>query len=169
MHKSILLWDCLALISVVSFSLFSVGVVAQSQSGSTSSFKTKSETGNSVVSLSSSISVPISNETLKIKNGMLVSSVISFLNSGPNVLKTQNNDQTNVKTKISNKINNDTQNVEGAEATNAVIGIEIGKALKTIISTLNTPNQTAMVTIETSSTCSPGMPLISCENTMTIQ
>lgn len=170
MQRSGLIWSCgcLALLFSLSLSHFSAEVVGQSQSGSNNVLKSKSSTGNSMVSLTSSITVPISNETLKIENGMLVSAVFSYLGSGPNVLKTLANDQTAVTTKITNKINNDTQLVEGAEATNAIIGVEIGKALKSIISSPNKPNQTGTVTVETSSNCKPAMGSISCENSVTI-
>lgn len=125
---------------------------------------------SSVVSVSSSVTVQVSNETLKIKDGMLRSAVGNFLNSGPNVLKTTETDQPQVKSKISNEINNDTQNVQGIEATNAIIGVEVSKALRTAVSNSEKPGQAAIVTIQTSSTCKPfTVKAISCDNTVTIK
>ncbi len=112
----------------------------------------------------------VSNQSLKTKDGMLRSSVINFLNSGPNVLKTPETAQPDVKSKIVNQINNDTQSVEGSEATNAIIGVEVTKALKSLVSSSDKPNQSSIVTIQTSSTCKPlTVKSISCENTVTIK
>ena len=124
--------------------------------------------GKNVVKVSSSVAVDVSNSTLKIKDGMLRSAVSSFLNSGPNVLKTSVTNQPLVKTKIDNKINNVTQSVQGAEATNAIIGVEVSKALKTLV--LSFGNSTGVVTVDTSSTCKPSASKsISCDNTVTIK
>lgn len=140
---------------------------AQSQ---TDQMGPKGTTGNATsVSVSSSINLQVSNETVKSKEVLLRGSIVNFLNSGPNVLKTSNDGQTVVKSKIENKINSDTQNVEGIEATNAIISVEIGKALKTLVSSSNQPNQTEVITIKTSSTCTPSNPnTISCVNSVAI-
>ncbi len=140
-------------------------VYGQSQSSTTSATKA----GDSV-SVSASVTVQVTNESLKTKDGMLRSSVISFLNSGPNVLKTLATDQPIVKTKIVNQINNVTQSVQGLDATNAIIGIEVSKALKTIVSSTDKSNQEGTVAIQTSSTCKPmNTKAISCDNTVTIK
>ncbi len=145
---------------------FPVGVYAQTQSSS----KTISDNVNSAVSVSASVTVQVGNQTLKAKDGMLRSSIINFLSSGPNVLKTPETDQPNVKSKIVNQINNVTQNVQGLEATNAIIGVEVSKALKTLVASSDKPNQNEIVTIQTSSTCKPlTVKSISCENTVTIK
>ena len=41
------------------------------------------------------------------------------------------------------------------EATNAIIGVEVSKALKTLVMSSDKPNQNEIVTIQTSSTCKP--------------
>ena len=79
-----------------------------------SSSKTTPDNQNSVVSVSASVTVQVGNQTLKAKDGMLRSSIINFLSSGPNVLKTPETDQPDVKSKIVNQINNVTQNVQGS-------------------------------------------------------
>ena len=112
----------------------------------------------------------MSNETLDIKEKMLRSAVSSFLNSGQNVLKTSDSDVPIVKTKISNQINNVIQNVEGTEATNAIIGVEIGKALETVISPTAQKSHAGGITVMTSSTCKPAaVKSISCDNIVTIK
>ena len=130
--------SCVLFVIVLSTSLLylSMPVYGQSQSATTSATKA----GDSV-SVSASVTVQVTNESLKTKDGMLRSSVISFLNSGPNVLKTVATDQPIVKTKIVNQINNVTQSVQGLDATNAIIGIEVSKALKTIVSSTDKSNQ----------------------------
>lgn len=121
-----------------------------------------------VVSVSASVGVQVSNATMKAKETMLRSSVISFLNSGPNVLKTSANDQADVKSVIQNKVNNDTQNVQGVEATNAVVGVEISKALRNVVSSTSSPNQTVVVTIQTTSSCKSAQ-TTTCDNTVIIK
>ncbi len=130
--------SCVLFVIVLSTSLLylSMPVYGQSQSATTSATKA----GDSV-SVSASVTVQVTNESLKTKDGMLRISVISFLNSGPNVLKTVATDQPIVKTKIVNQINNVTQSVQGLDATNAIIGIEVSKALKTIVSSTDKSNQ----------------------------
>ena len=160
---------CTALVLSISISQFPIEIYAQSQSFNSAS-KTTSGDGKSVVSVSASITVQVSNESLKAKEGMLRSSVIGFLNSGPNVLKTPESDQANIKSKIVNQINNATQNVQGLEATNAIVGVEVSKALKSLVASSDKPNQTALVTIKTASTCnSITVGPTSCDNTVTIQ
>ena len=158
-------WFALVCTLVLSISIwhFPAGIYAQSQS------LNSSDNGKSIVSVSASVTVQVSNESLKAKDSMLKSSIIGFLNSGPNVLKTAQTDQPNVKSKISNAINNATQDIQGIEATNAIIGVEISKALKSLVSS-SQPNQSALVTIQTSSTCKPsGAVSISCQNTVNIK
>lgn len=146
-----------------------IPLYAQSQSIQDSSTKTTSSNQNNLVKVSSSFAVEVTNQTLKTKEGMLRNAVIGFLTSGPNVLKLSPTDQTVVKTKIVNQIANATQNVEGIEATNVVIGVEVSKALRTIVSSFKGPNQSSTVAIETYSTCKPSAKLISCENTVTLK
>lgn len=167
MISSVGLWISVAL--VLSFSLWNFPTTVYGQTTPSSS-KTISSDSDSVVSVSSSVTVQVSNETLKVKDGMLKSAVVGFLNSGPNVLKTPVSSQPNVKTTIKNQVNNATQSVEGIEATNAILGIEVSKALKTMVTNSDKPGQSALVTIQTSSTCKPStVKLISCENSVTLK
>lgn len=169
MKISLLVSITFALVLSLGMSYYSVNTYGQSQ-GTQSSSKTTTDNGNSVVSVSASVTVQVGNESLKTKDGMLRSSVISFLNSGPNVLKTPQTNPPDIKTKIVNQINNDTQSVQGLEATNAIIGVEVSKALKSLVSSSDKPNQNAIVTIQTSSTCKPlAANSISCENAVTIK
>ena len=83
------------------------------------------------------------------------------------LLKASDADIPVVKTKITNRVNNAVQDVEGIEATKAIIGVEITKALK---SKIPSSNQSVIVTIDTSSTCKPSnIKLISCQNSVTIK
>lgn len=127
-----------------------------------------SSSSSSVVSVSATVGVQVSNATMKTKESMLRSSVISFLNSGPNVLKLPGNDQVDVKSMIQNKLNNDTQNVQGVEATNAVVGVEINKALRKVVSSAGDPNQLVLVTIQTTSSCKSAQ-TTTCDNTVVIK
>lgn len=162
MRKCLLLSVCTALVLTLGVSYFSVNTYGQSQVSYTSE--------NSIVSVSASVTVQVTNESLKAKDGMLRSSVFGFLNSGAGILKTSVSDQPTIKTKISNQVNNATQSVEGAEATNAIIGVEISKALRTVVSSSDKPNQTASVTIETTSKCKPvQIGSILCENSVKIK
>lgn len=164
------LWIITTIVMSITVLAFSGPINGQAQpTGSTPPNQVMSNT-NSVVSVSSSVTVQVSNDSLKAKDGMLRSAVSSFLNSGPNVLKTSPSDQPVVKSKISNLISNDTQSVEGIEATNAIVAVEVSKAIKTAVSTSDKPGQSAMVTIQTSSTCKPlATKSISCDNTVTIK
>lgn len=160
---------CTILLLTAFMWLFPVGTYGQSQSFKNTA-NTISDNGNSVVSVSTSVTVQVSNASLKTKDAMLKSSVTNFLNSGPNVLKTPQTSQPEVRSKISNEVNNQTQEIQGIEATNAIIGVEIGKALKTVVSSIRDSNQSALVTIQTSSTCKPlGTSSISCQNTVKIK
>lgn len=126
--------------------------------------------GSGVVSVSTSVVIQVSNETQDIKEKMLKTAVGNFLNSGQNVLKTSDSDLPIVKTKITNQINNAIQNVEGTEATNAIIGVEIGKALETVISPTAPKGHAGVITVMTSSTCKPAaVKSISCDNLVTIK
>lgn len=145
-------------------------VYGQLKSSTSGQSTTTAGNENSVVSVNAGVKVQVTNSSLKTKDGMLRSAVISFLNSGPNVLKTSATDQPAIQTKITNSINNDTQSVEGIEATNAIIGVEITKALKTVVSGSNKPDQSALVGIETTSTCKPSVGTsIACQATVTIR
>jgi hypothetical protein len=110
--------------------------------------------------------IEVNNSTLQAKEKMLRTAIVNFLTSGPNALKAMPEDQPIVKTKIVNQINNATQSVEGIEATNAIIGVEISKMLRTVLSSSNQQNKNAIVIMQTSSTCSPINVEISCENTV---
>ncbi len=144
-------------------------IYAQSQPTATPSNNTSSN-GTGVVSVSASVVIQVSNETLDTKEKMLRTAVSSFLNSGQNVLKTSDSDLPIVKTKIANQINNAIQNVEGTEATNAIIGVEIGKALETVISPATQKSHAGIITVMTSSTCKPAaVKSISCDNIITIK
>lgn len=134
---------------------------AQSSLGNFSNTSTNS---SGVVSVASTVIVSVSNETLKDKVDMLRSAVSTFLNAGVNVLKVSQSEQPTIKTKISNLINKDNQNVEGVEATNAIVGVELNKALRTVISS------GGLITVQTISTCKPSsVDLISCENVVTLK
>lgn len=166
MGKSALL--CL-FITFLLVSLWQHPIAVHAQSQSSGASPSTSASGNNGASVTTSVTVEVKNETLKIKNGILTSALNGFLNSAPDVLMTSDNDQVVVKTKIENQINNNTQNVQGTDATNAIIGVEITKALKSLVSSSGKSNQTAFVTIESSSTCKPSTTnLISCENTIKI-
>ena len=95
----------------------------------------------------------MSNDTYKAKSAMLTSAVTNFLNSGPNVLKTDASSKALVQSKILNQFVNNTQTLEGTEATNAIIGVEINKAMRSVISSLSNSNQTSTVRIDTFTRC----------------
>ena len=169
MQKSITLCLCLALILSIYFGHFPpLTASAQSQSTSNISSGMESERRNEVT-VRATANVDVSNSTLDTKDKMLRNAVIGFINSGPNVLKKTPTDQPVVKTKIINQIINATQSVEGIEATSAVIAVEITKGLKGLITASSKPNQSAIITLETSSTCKLIGLNISCENTVTIK
>lgn len=151
---------------ILSITLWHLPVGIYGQSTVTATSKSTSAAGSSV---SSSVTVEVSNETLKAKTNTLTTAVIGFLNSGANVLKTAVTDQTIMKTKINNRITNATQNMEGAEATNAIIPVEISKALRSINSTYYNSGKVGSITIDTSSTCKPATKNISCENGITLR
>jgi hypothetical protein len=168
MKKVIALWLTTAF--VLSYYVYSLNSTppAYAQSMPTNSLKT-TPSQNNTVTVSSSFSVGLSNQTIKIKDGMLRSAVIGFLTSGPNVLKMSPTDQPVVRTKIVNQISNATQSVQGVEATNAIVGVELSKALKILVGSTTKPNQSVVVTIETSSTCKPLGSMVTCDNTVNIQ
>lgn len=120
--------------------------------------------------ISATLTLDISNETLKAKTDLLWSSVVGFLSSGPKILKSPATTDPVVKTKITNKINNETQTVEGVEATNAILSVEITKALRTVNSSSFTANRTGIVTIDTTSLCKPSdVKSIACQNNVEIK
>jgi len=101
---------------------------------------------------------------------VLRSTVFSLLNSHTIGLATADCDQSIVKTKITNEINNESQNVEGADATDAIIGVEINKSLKYVVSSLKMPNQTTTVTAETYNACKRiALKSVLCENTIKLK
>ena len=52
----------------------------------------------------------------------------------------------------------------------AIIGIEIGNAVKSVISSTNKHNQIGIITVDMSSICkSPAVKSIACENTVKIK
>jgi hypothetical protein len=79
--------------------------------------------------------------------------VNSLLNFGPFVFKTSEAYPLTMKTTIENQITNVTQNVEGTDTAYAVVGIELGKALRSL-SAANITDKDAL-TIQISSTCKP--------------
>jgi hypothetical protein len=144
-------------------------VNAQPQSKPIEPSKISSNEKNSV-SISSSIRVQVTNETLKAKDGVLRSAVGDLVSSGNNILKTPEGKDPITNSKIDNLISNDTQNVQGTDATNAILGIEISKAIKTANATSDKPNRTAVVPVDTLSNCKrSAINRISCENTVTIK
>jgi hypothetical protein len=168
MNKSTSFFLSISILGIISIWTVSV-VVAQPFSGSNNIPKPLSANETSI-KVNANVVAQVSNETMKDKEGFLKSAVTSFLNSGPNVLKTLPTEQPTVKTSILNFINNDTQNVEGVEATNAIIGVELGKAIKTIVSTSTKSNQTGTVTVVTSSSCAPSSEnVLSCANVVNIR
>ena len=153
----------------ISVCISPVGIYAQSQLTPNPQSKMISASGSSVVTVSLSVTVPVSNQTIKTNEGTLKSAIIGLLNSGPNIFKTSDNFQVSTKTKIANQINNATQNVEGIEATNAIVGVEIGKALRSVISPTSKQNYTALITVMASSTCKPASGAISCDNAISMK
>ena len=132
-------WALIGLIfSVLGLQLPSLGF-AQIQPNST--FATSAGVKN-LVSVNASITLDLSNETAKERTGILTSAVGNYLKSGPNTLTMSATINPGVKTAIVNQITNSTQSLEGTEATNAILGVEIGGAIKTIVSSLDKPNQT---------------------------
>jgi hypothetical protein len=121
------------------------------------------------VSVSSSLSVPVDNQTIKANEGTLRSGILGFLNSAPNILKTSSSFQPLTKTKITNEINNTTQIVEGADATNAIVGVELGRALRTVVDSSDTQDGGGPVVVTTSSSCTPIAGPLTCNNTVVIK
>ena len=125
--------------------------------------------GKNIISVNASITVDVSNDTYKAKSAMLTSAVTNFLNSGPNVLKTDPSSKALVQSKILNQFVNNTQTLEGTEATNAIIGVEINKAMRSVISSLSNSNQTSTVRIDTFTRCMTLALGTSCSNTIMIK
>jgi hypothetical protein len=166
MNKLQLLPVCVLLILTICI-LHITQIYAQSQS--TTNLKTESANEKNALSVSASLTVEVRNETLVAKTNLLRTAVSGFLAAGPGIFKSTDSGEPVIKTKIANKINNSTQNVEGTDASYAILGVEINKALRTVISSSTQPNQTAIVKIETSSTCKPSGPTtITCGNTVTL-
>jgi hypothetical protein len=171
MKKSMLLASG-GIVFVLSFSIWNISTTTYAQITNTTSSSSETASGSekSIVSINAKMTVQISNDTVKTKEAMLRTAVVGFLNSGSNILKTSDAGQLITKTKITNEINNTTQSLEGAEATNAVFGVEISKALKSAVSSSNAPGQMHTITVETSSTCKPSdTKSTTCENTIGIK
>jgi hypothetical protein len=166
MQKSTTLWLCFALILSAYF--LHPLPAASAQSVSTPNIASGTKPLHQV-KVSATANVDVSNSTLDAKDKMLRTAVTGFLTFGPNVLKANPSDQPVVKTKIFNKLTNTTQTVEGIEATNAVIAVEITKALEGSIASSVKANQSSIVTLETTSTCNPINLEISCENSVSIK
>lgn len=142
-------------------------IYAQTQSTEKGFSKIGSANEKNALSVSASLTVEVRNETLGAKANLLRTAVSGFLAAGPGIFKSTDSGEPMIKTKIANKINNSTQNVEGTDASYAILGVEINKALRTVISSSTQPNQTAIVKIETTSTCKPlGPTSITCGNTV---
>lgn len=157
---------------LLTFSILIVtGVVnAQSSTSTDTASKTNSSSQRNTVSVSASVTIEINNATYKTKETMLKAAVTGFLTSGPNVLKKTPTDQPSVKTKIINKLTNATQAVEGVDATNAILGIEMSRGLKIVNSSSWNQKQPGIIGVDTSSTCKPsGSGLITCDNSVTIR
>jgi hypothetical protein len=166
-QKLRLLWifGILALSISTSYSLEKVHAQLVQTDNSSNTDRIRIE--DSMVSLNASIRVEVDNQSLKTKNVMLGSAVVALLSTGQAVLKTPDSSQPIVKTQINNQINNSTQSVEGTEATNAILGIELLKALNTVNSSSYNQNEPGVITVDTSSTCEPSvMDLISCDNSI---
>ncbi len=122
--------------------------------------------GNAVT-VSSSITLQVANATLKTNQATLKNAVLDFFDFGPNILKISDSIKLIVKIKISNQIDNVTQTVEGKEATNAIVEVEIGNALNHLISSAN---KGGIINVGTSSTCKLAVAKsISCDNTVSIK
>jgi hypothetical protein len=135
----------------------------------TTSANNVSEIGNQIT-VNATLSIQVSNSTLDTKDKLLRSAVIGFVTSGPNVLKTTPTEQPIVRTKITNQVTKAIQSLEGIEATNAIIGVEISKAIKSLISSSNDSNQIKIVNVESSSTCKPeATKSLSCVNDIVIK
>jgi hypothetical protein len=125
---------------------------------------------NVLVSVNSTVTLPVTNQTFKSNQGTLRSVTIDLINAGPDVLKTSDENKITIQTKITNHINNDTQVVQGVEATNAIIGVEINKGLTGIVSSTHNQSQGGIVTIQISSTCKQtAANSIFCENTLVLK
>jgi hypothetical protein len=153
---------------LISYSFAINGIYAQIKPTTTNQTAVPSS-GSTAAASSVTVTVPVSNQTITTTEGKLRSAVVSSLNAGPNVLKTSENAQANTKSKITNQINNATQIVEGIEATNAIVGVEIGKSLRSVISENSQKTQAPLVTVTTSSSCKPAGTTVSCENTISIK
>ena len=125
------------------FILYFQGTVyAQLQYAGNSSTYMTPATVNNIASVSPSITVQGSNETLKVKEATLKNSAVDLLNGANDVLKTSDSDQVVTKTNINQK-NNSRQNVESKEATNPTIEVETAHRLYNA-SNYNTPTKLAV-------------------------
>lgn len=161
-------WVCVTLLLALMIGSSSGIVHSQIQPPTPSFSNVNPNIDKTVVSVNSSLTIQVSNKTLDMNQKTLRSAIINFLSSGPGVLKSSEKEQVLVKSKIVNQINKDTQNVEGTEATNAIIGIELGKALSTLVSS-QAQNISKIITVQTGSICRPSATeSISCENTVVV-
>jgi hypothetical protein len=140
-------------------------VNAQFPSASNSSNATQ---GSDSAAVSATLNVQVKNATSETEDRMLRNSIIGFLTSGPNVLKSIPNEQAVVKTNIMNEISNTTQSVEGVEATNAIVGVELTKAIKSLISKSD-PSQGAIIVVSTTSSCKVASSGLICDNAVTLK
>jgi hypothetical protein len=162
MSRPELLWTCIILVLPLFTSDLNQSVYSQT------TVTNNSSTNGDKSQISASISLHIRNETLQVKIDSLWAAVVGFLNSGPNLLKVSATTDPIVKTIITNIINNTTQTVEGVEATNAVLSVEITRALRTVNSSLGVSSN--VVTVDTTSLCNPsGDNSIACQNNVTIE
>ena len=130
---------------------------------------TTSGNDNAIVLVNSNITVPVMFDTINTKGGALTSSIMAFVNLGPDVLMGSDSGLPNIKMKIDNEVDNITQTVRGTKSINAIMGVEITKALASIVSLL-AENQTDTITIETFSVCKPSVAKSdSCDNAVTIK
>jgi hypothetical protein len=156
------------LVSIATLVAFAAGAMVQTAYPQANPSHNPSNPRNSQIS--ATFTLDISNDTLEDNNYVLWSSVVGVLSSGPNVLKTSATTAPVFKTKIVNKINNGTQTIEGVDTTNAVLSIEIIKALKTVNSSSYSANRTGIVSIDTTSLCKPSdAKSIACQNSVEIK
>lgn len=127
-------------------------VATQSQFSVDDNTVMTSENKAKMILANSSISLKVRNDTQATDYGRLKDTVISFLNLHSGITMTSDCEDARVKTTISNEINDEIQYLEGSETANAIVGVEITKALKSLVSSDGTI-ETVSVTIKLSSSC----------------
>ena len=100
MKRSELLWACIA--AIVSFCIFHSHVTIYAQSLPAGNSSTRVTPGNlsNAATVSSTITLQVSNETMKVKEATLKNSVIDVLNAPNDVLKTSDSDQSLPRLKL---------------------------------------------------------------------